>query len=342
MAGNLFCAHMVAFLLVLAVLLDQANLAHADVVAFMPMPVKSAQSLPVAFQQVYADGVDEVHVASCLSKLFRKASKRKAPEPHDDDAAKDDLADHAEDRAADAAAAEDVADDVREALQPRYSAPNTTIVSDAVDYAQQRMADKASGAGDGTGRLIPEATILDYAQVLVAEGHPLSTTQKTLRELTTFQLYWAAYEAGELEHDLVWFYLSQHIGWINDWVRMIQDGGGVVLGAALRLAKFPPGWIILADRGFAYDALKYPNFNAHSTPAFLSARDQFTQEELEADVVLCTLRYSIETNFARLTRFSTLADVNPREYFSILQDIVDTGYGDANFLQPFHDVNSYN
>ena len=31
------------------------------------------------------------------------------------------------------------------------------------------------------------------------------------------------------------------------------------------LSKFPLGWVVLADRGFAYDALKDPNFNVHTT-----------------------------------------------------------------------------
>jgi hypothetical protein len=85
-------------------------------------------------------------------------------------------------------------------------------------------------------------------------------------------------------------------------VNMLTNEGFAYI-ESIGLQNLPPGWIMVGDRGFAYDALKYPNFNRHITPHFAHKdSEQFTQEELQADKILCSLRYISETTFARVTR----------------------------------------
>lgn len=116
-------------------------------------------------------------------------------------------------------------------------------------------------------------------------------------------------------------------------------GGGVVLCSGLD--KFPKGWLILADRGFAYDAYKYPNINRHLTPAFIRKRDQFDLSELRADLNTCKHRYISETSFARLTKEASLKDVVPYHYLSIMQHVNDWACGAANLCAPFYPPKDY-
>ena len=94
------------------------------------------------------------------------------------------------------------------------------------------------------------------------------------------------------------------------------------LRLSLRLGKFPRGWAILADRGFANDATRYSNMNVQMTPSFLSGRDQFTTSELSSDMVKCKLRFISETNFARVTDENLLTDVIPASCLPYIKDCI--------------------
>lgn len=109
----------------------------------------------------------------------------------------------------------------------------------------------------------------------------------------------------------------------------------VELRLPLRLGKFPPGWAILADRGFANDSTRYPNMNVQMTPSFLSGRDHFTLSELSSDMVKCKLRYISETNFARVTDENLLTDVIPFNVLPYVNDCIAWGHGKANPCQPY-------
>ncbi len=75
------------------------------------------------------------------------------------------------------------------------------------------------------------------------------------------------------------------------------------------LPNLPRGWIVLADRGFAFDALKYPSLNAHVTPAFAKTT-AFAQEKLEEMWKICMLRlqWSSETHISFVTDTGCLQD----------------------------------
>jgi hypothetical protein len=84
----------------------------------------------------------------------------------------------------------------------------------------------------------------------------------------------------------------------------------------VRLAKIPPGYSNLADRGFASCAMYYPNLNAQITPHFLAGHEQFHQEEISADRLKCQVRYTSETYFSWVTDTTALRD---RISFSLFQ-----------------------
>jgi hypothetical protein len=97
-----------------------------------------------------------------------------------------------------------------------------------------------------------------------------------------------------------------------------------------RLKKYPPGWKMLADRGFSGTAHYYPNFNAQLTPSFLSGREQFTTFETENDNVVCRLRYSAEVAFSRVTNEVSLQDVIPYSFFSTVDAMNHWGHANIN------------
>jgi hypothetical protein len=150
------------------------------------------------------------------------------------------------------------------------------------------------------------------------------------------------YQAGELVPCCLSYYLFKTKD-IRDIMLSVLRGEKTVQEAfpdpekipKTRLAKYPVGYYIIADRGFAYNAYMYPNFNPHLTPQFLEGRKQFTPGELLGDRGLCQLRYSSETVFSRITDEAALTDVVPTSYNNIMNDIWDWGHASANMRQPF-------
>ena len=103
-----------------------------------------------------------------------------------------------------------------------------------------------------------------------------------------------------------------------------------------RLGKIPPGWYILADRGFSGCAPSYPYLNAQLTPFFLDGRDQFDAEEISVDRTKCKLRYGSETKFSQVTDWTALKDRIPRAFFRYLHHICDFAHGMSNYCEPFY------
>lgn len=101
-----------------------------------------------------------------------------------------------------------------------------------------------------------------------------------------------------------------------------------------RLKKCPPGWRMLADRGFSGTAHYYPNFNLQLTPKFLAGRSQFTAAEVAGDYQLCKLRYTCEVAFSRVTTEASLQDVIPFSFFPILDAINHWGHANVNLMKP--------
>lgn len=105
---------------------------------------------------------------------------------------------------------------------------------------------------------------------------------------------------------------------------------------AARLAKFPALWHILGDRGFARNAILYPNLNYHYSPQFIEGREQFSKNELMNDQVTCRLRYIAEVIFSRCTDENMLLDVIPRNNFNQLSHAIHWAHASANLGKAFH------
>ena len=127
---------------------------------------------------------------------------------------------------------------------------------------------------------------------------------------------------------------------------MLQDlhgeaGENVPPYLMTRLAKIPPGYTVLVDRGFYFDAPSYPNVNAQITPHFLTSREQFESDEVSRDSITCRLRWSSEAIFSRVTDHEVLTDVVLFSHFSILASAIHWGHAHANLMQPFNSPVNY-
>ena len=90
----------------------------------------------------------------------------------------------------------------------------------------------------------------------------------------------------------------------------------------------------MADRGFARDAIYYPNINGHLTPHFLSGRAGFTADEISADYEVCKLRYTCEVVFSRVQESEIVKDKIKKTDFGILQSAVTWGHAHNNLHAP--------
>ena len=194
----------------------------------------------------------------------------------------------------------------------------------------------------------------DELEQTVLKSGPNKCAESKLIQLGRLTRLHREYRNGNLESCLLSDYLVVSYKLRKDMVavlrgRAVKGLDGVVLSGEpydkrlkelrlpLRLGKFPKGWAILADRGFANDATRYPNMNVQMTPSFLSGREQFTFAELSADMVKCKLRYISETNFARVTDENLLTDVIPVRVLPFVKDCISWGHARANLCQKYKD-----
>ena len=194
----------------------------------------------------------------------------------------------------------------------------------------------------------------DKLEQVVLQSGPNNSPEAKLLQLRRLNRLHKEYMSDNLKSCLLSEYLDVTVVLRKDMIKVLRgcplkDENGSILNATdfsrrvtelklpLRLGKFPAGWAILADRGFANDATRYPNMNVQMTPSFLSGRDQFTNSELSADMVKCKLRYISETNFARVTDENLLTDVIPARVLTYVKHCISWGHANANFCQKYKD-----
>lgn len=345
-AGNFFCAHMLGLLLILSIIQYDNLSTLGEIVSYMPMPIKSFQSLPIPLAYLYnSRSTDESlkDIGNKLSKLTSTTRIRSHisaySDSDDNDTEELNFISALNGSMQDALEAEneDLAD-VFAIINPETQVRR--IVAEINQYVDG-LKEIIDGHPTIKTRQITEQTIRNYVEHLKNDTGPNASTADMLEQLEMHQDMHMAYQTGELDHCMMAYYLNFFETSRLEMIDAIKDNGLVFFGIGTRLAKFPPGWIILADRGFAYDSGKYPCLNPIITPHFINKRKQFTQEEMEADLGCCKARYISEVNFANKTHFTSLQDVIPWDYFSILQHIVDLSTGAANLYQPLNPPANY-
>lgn len=121
-----------------------------------------------------------------------------------------------------------------------------------------------------------------------------------------------------------------------------QDEGEIAPLIPTRLAKFPASMVILGDKAFAYDMIKYPNANKQLTPNFIAKRSHYSNKDHEEDKKICELRYTVEIVFARVKALKILDGVIPYRKFANLHHCLRWAYGRANLYYPLQVPTNFN
>ena len=124
-------------------------------------------------------------------------------------------------------------------------------------------------------------------------------------------------------------------------LQLLKDESTEWIYIEVGTSKIPPGWYLLADRGFADDTMKYKNLNSILSPCFLEGRKQFTIEEIKKDIPLCKLRYSSECIFSRVTDLKICSDTVAVNNFHIFNEAVAWGHARNNLQQPYYAPSNY-
>jgi hypothetical protein len=177
---------------------------------------------------------------------------------------------------------------------------------------------------------------------------PNESSERKLEQLMLHRRLDEAYQAKQLQPCLIAYYVRK-MATIRDVVikRLLgedvtQEEIAITTNMPTGLQQIPIGMAVLADRGFGYDCLKYPNVNVHLTPTYIdSVKGQFNHEENNADLITCRLRYSCETVFARVTNVALLQSTVEHGLFPILQHVHFWAHGRANLQQPFQKPADY-
>lgn len=230
------------------------------------------------------------------------------------------------------------------------------IIKDMNKYISDCKARAASEPTPTDGRrkraqALFTAENLNAANIKASQGGPDFNKERKVEQLKLHETLHNLFESRQLKPNMLSYYLSKTVDYRNNMLKFLanpQDEtlpvGFVNSITSTRLAKFPPGWIILADRGFASNCYMYPNLNHHITPHFLSGRAQFEREEISKDREICQRRYTCEVAFARFTDIKALRDVVPFQFNDNLPSIVHWGHAYNNLQQPLkkpHDYDSY-
>jgi DDE superfamily endonuclease len=192
---------------------------------------------------------------------------------------------------------------------------------------------------------------LKAANETATQCGPDFSVERKIEQLKLHATLHQLFESRQLKPNMMSYYLSKTVEYRANLLKYLNNPDDKSLPdgfhesiVSTRLAKFPPGWIILADRGFAGNCYMYPNLNHHITPHFLSGRAQFESEEIATDREICQRRYTCEVAFARFTDIKALRDVVPYQYNGILSSIVQWGHAYNNLQQPLkkpHDYDNY-
>jgi hypothetical protein len=193
-------------------------------------------------------------------------------------------------------------------------------------------------SGKKTARTIDLSDMKEWNKGLLENGPDSSVIEIAHQTLVLLRLD-ELYRCGILKRCILSYYLHKMRRYFLDLhtilvTRSFDSVSPDFKFISSRLAKIPAEFLILADRGFVDDSLKYPNCNSHITPAFKMGREQFSIVELFIDKLVCTLRYTCEVCFSRVTDEAALSGIIPRSMFAIVDYINHWGHANINIGLP--------
>ena len=325
-AGSFFCAHALALLLFLCAVqtLCKEENTMSQVLQKMPPQIQSIQNLPIPFHMVYGTGKLGATRVEKYLKNFVSIPKKGTTATWSQKHIENDELKELDEITADEICQENPIDIITAALK-LFNYDNKTSKKRDISSLQKEQ-------------------IEIYNTNIIPLRGPNANWKNKLQQLERHQRLHERFKKKELHNNQLSYYLHEMEADRLKMIQAIKDKDVVFFENGKipkSLNNIPSGWVILADRGFAFDGVKYPNFNRIITPHFLSKRQQFSREELINDLTSCKLRYTSETHFSRVTDESSIAGIVSFDYFSIMQYIIDWANGAANLCQPFYPPDGY-
>jgi len=231
----------------------------------------------------------------------------------------------------------------RSLLETVNEDPKDDVVDEILsDYIQRKKRNKDLGVVEEDAGVAQDIKDINEANEILLKQGPNYSSKTKLRQLLRHELLHEAYSRGELKESLLTSYLFHMKERRDLYIKVLK---GIVKDPQLiskckyptRLGKFEGD--ILGDRGFAKNAMYYPNMNNQITPRFIGGRAQFSEEELSDDKVTCSLRYAAEVLFSRCTDENILTDVVPRNAFSHFHHSIHWAHANANLGGEFESRN---
>ena len=190
--------------------------------------------------------------------------------------------------------------------------------------------------------------MMEEANEHVRSG-PQSSPLEMLCQLETHERLHRHYQSGDLRKCMLSYYL---LVMAEDRMRILHHLGSKMVPhdyepsdeplpeVYLRLAKIPPGFDVIADKGFDKTDGLYPWWNLVWVPIVL--RNRNVKQSLTEEIVgkrghrsLKRLRYTIEVGYSRVTDEECLKDVIPYGNIPQLQNMLAWGHANVNLGKPF-------
>jgi hypothetical protein len=211
------------------------------------------------------------------------------------------------------------------------------LASSALANFRERLTNNIAGAP-----ALSYDKLNERNEKMMEEEGPDANAAAKMRQLYRFEKLHELYESGHLAPCSLSYYLYETVAFRAAMLDYYHNPACIheVLHPT-RLAKYPPGTLILADRGFYLHTMLYTNMNGHITPYFMAGRSQFTADESLADLLACRLRYTNEVGFARVTQEGMLRDTIAYEYFPVIHHVVNWAFANVNLSAPLRNPAGY-
>ena len=298
LSGRMGCSHLLGFLTLLRLL---QNYRVKDVVAYLPQHVQSFHNTPIPVAN-YADWQKMKGIAK--NKVDEALRLLKVPR---DDSSLDDEQNNYDDNDS----------DTKKNFFSLCTSIDTWFASRSFDSDQltskQQKQDKKKSQVPVIRRLATLDDIKDLQYKLLLRG-PNSDRDTKIEALLVHDKYDKAYHEGPLQDRMKPSVYSHYLYYTRSYRKALLDtleSSATVIQVEKKIGfqHIPPGYYVLADRGFARCSSCFPNYSAVLCPSFVLKREQFELEEVKDNISICRLRYSSEVFFSRVTDFAVMKGV---------------------------------
>ena len=332
-AGNYFCGHMLALFLFLRLVQLSPDIPFSTIKSVLPSEITDLDSLAIPVHLYFSGEIE--YIEDDIKRLAKQVS---SDQSHDDEV----IDDGEDDRPTEEQLIRERVDkdyELQELLNGDSDKKARPIIVPLEAWFKSQM--EKSDTKDSKKRkftcpvVVHKQTVEQFTRTILENRRPNGSFESKLAQLECHLRFLQAYRDNLLPKGNYFNYLSYHEKIIRAGVKFLQEKNFEEfnkLQIPANLSNIPCGKCVLADRGFYYDTMRYPNFNPHLTPQMRNANGQaFTRMQRMSDIVLCSLRYTIEQTNSFLTNTAYLQDTVPFQNLRHIEKCFDYVHGLKKF-----------